>query len=487
MIERGSSEAPLHDEGRDKAEDDRAAHQVAWDGPDDPQSPRNFSRRKKIWITFQLGMLAEAASMGSSILSPAIPIVSEYLGVSEEVGILSTSLYILGFAVGPLMWAPISELFGRRMSILPAVFCLGVFSIGTAVSRNAQSIFLTRFFAGVFGAAPVSNVSAALGDIWSQKYRGIAVTFYAAAVVGGPTLGPIIGAALTLKSWRWSEYVEAIWVFSNVALNIFALPETYEPVLLANKAKRLRKEGDEKAWHPHEDHSLSAKEIVTKHFARPINMLITEPIVTCIAFYASFVYALLYLTLEVFPIVFQENRGYSILVGSLPFLGLFIGVLAAVGINLGNQGYYQRSLAKADTNAVPEARLPPMMIGAILFPIGLFWFGWTAAPHYSWVLPTIAAAFIGAGFNSIFQQCINVLVDSYGARYAASAVSANTFLRSLLAAGFPMFARPMFQNLGVGPAMSILGGIAALAIPIPFVFKVYGKRLRAKSKFELTA
>lgn len=83
--------------------------------------------------------------------------------------------------------------------MLPAMFCLGVFSIGTAVSKNAQSIFITRFFAGLFGSAPVSNVSAALGDIYEPKARGIAVTFYAVAVVGGPLFGPIIGSALVVN------------------------------------------------------------------------------------------------------------------------------------------------------------------------------------------------------------------------------------------------------------------------------------------------
>ena len=73
--------------------------------------------------------------------------------------------------------------------MLPAMFCLGLFSIGTAVSKNGQSIFITRFFGGIFGSAPVANVSAALGDLWSPKARGTAVVFYAVAVVGGPTLG----------------------------------------------------------------------------------------------------------------------------------------------------------------------------------------------------------------------------------------------------------------------------------------------------------
>ena len=98
------------------------------------------------------------------------------------------------------------------------------------------------------------------------------------------------------------------------------------------------------------------------------------------------------------------------------------------------------------------------------------------------MVPVIATVFIGAGFNIIFQQCINFLVDTY-AMYAASAVAANTILRSFLAAGFPLVAKPMFHNLGVGPAMSILGGIAVLAIPVPFIFMKYGLTLRRLSKF----
>jgi hypothetical protein len=94
----------------------------------------------------------------------------------------------------------------------------------------------------------------------------------------------------------------------------------------------------------------------------------------------------------------------------------------------------------------------------------------------------VAAVFIGAGFNIIFQQCINFLVDTYQL-YAASAVSGNTFLRSFLAAGFPLVASPMFHNLGVGPAVSILGGVAVIAIPVPFIFMKYGLALRRKSRF----
>ena len=174
---------------KEKETDEKKAYLVEWES-DDKANPRNWSTPYKSWITFQLGMLALAASLGSSIISPAEEDIMAYTHISSEVAVLPVSFYILGFAFGPLLWGPVSEIWGRKWSMEPAMFCLGLFSIGTATSTSAASIFVTRFFGGVFGSAPVSNVSAALGDIWEPRARGIAVTFYALAVVGGPTLGP---------------------------------------------------------------------------------------------------------------------------------------------------------------------------------------------------------------------------------------------------------------------------------------------------------
>lgn len=120
-------------------------------------------------------------------------------------------------------------------------------------------------------------------------------------------------------------------------------------------------------------------------------MFFTEPMVACIALYASFVYGLLFLTLEVFPIVFYDQRRWGLVISTLPFLGLFVGVLLAMLVNLASQPRYARAVEKSGGIAVPEARLPPMIIGGVFFSAGLFWFGWTAAPRYSWALPVVAA------------------------------------------------------------------------------------------------
>jgi MFS family permease len=361
---------------------------------------------------------------------------------------------------------------------------LALWSVGTGLSKNAASVFITRFFSGVFGSAPVSNVNAALGDFFSRETRGIPVSLYAIAVVGGPTLGPVIGAGITVDlGWRWTQYIGAIWVAAVTLVSAFLLPEVYGPFLLGKKAQRLRKEtGNDKWWHPHERIEVDVQSIITKQLSRPLVMLTTEPMVTCICFYASFVFSILYLTLEAFPIVFTDLRGWSMISSSLTFLGSFTGIVLALVINLGNQPLYKRRSKAAGGRAVPEARCPPMAVGGILMVIGLFLLGWTATPNYHWVWPVIATGFIGAGFNTTFQQCLNFLVDTYGV-YAASATSANTFLRSLFAAGLPLAARSMFLDLGVGPACSILGGIAAIMLPVPFLFMRYGVQLRQMSKF----
>jgi MFS family permease len=321
--------------------------------------------------------------------------------------------------------------------------------------------------------------------MWSRETRGTAISLYAVAVNGGPALGPIIGAAVMLNprlSWRWTEYIQAIWASVIFTMTFFFLPELYPLVLLKRKAQQLRKEtNNPRYYHPHEHLKLDIRSILSKQLSRPLRMLFTEPIVTCIAFYASFVYGVMYLALEVFPIAFQEIRGWNPIIGSLPFLALLIGVVSSVGLNIWNQYRYTRISRAADGKSVPEARLPPMAFGAVFFVVGVFWFAWTAEPPHHWILPCLAAVFIGVGFNCIFQQCLNFLIDMYSI-YAASSTAAVTLLRSLMAAGLPLAAKPMIRVLGIGPALSIVGAVAAALLPVPFLFMKYGPALRKLSK-----
>lgn len=123
-----------------------------------------------------------------------------------------------------------------------------------------------------------------------------------------------------------------------------------------------------------------------------------------------------------------------------------------------------------------------MMLGSVVFASSLFIFGWTSDPSIFWFAPVLGLFFMGFGFFTIFQAALNYLIDTF-TKHAASAVAANTFLRSIFAAVFPLFVNPMFHKLGVPWASSILGFIAVILIPIPFLFYVYGPRIRMRGKF----
>lgn len=206
------------------------------------------------------------------------------------------------------------------------------------------------------------------------------------------------------------------------------------------------------------------------------------PICFFVALYAAFCYGILYMQLGGIPIIFHENRGWNPIVATMPFLCFLMGSLIGGLINVYNQILYNKAYRAAGNRAIPEERLPPMMLGSVLFSGGQFLMGWTASPAIHWICPCIGLVLIGIGFSTIFQSALNYLVDTF-TQYAASAVAANTFLRSCFAGGFPLAVVPLYHNIGVGPGCSITGGFAALLIPVPFILYVFGKQIRSKSKW----
>ncbi|KUL86434.1 hypothetical protein ZTR_08168 [Talaromyces verruculosus] len=368
---------------------------VDFDGPDDPYRPLNWPMRKKL-ITTALYSLTTMGSTWASTIN----------------------------AFGPLLFAPVSEAYGRKISVLIPYFMCAMFSFGTATAKDTQTILITRFFAGVGGSAPLCNTGGVLADIWPPQHRGAALLTYGIAVVAGPLLAPILTGILLLVI---------------LAADVFYIEESYPPILLSRKANELRKLTGNWALHSkHQENDQSFKFWVRTYLLVPMDMLI-DPICFLINLYASFVYAIIYLTIAVYPIEFQKVRGWNSVVGSLPFLGILIGVLFGAIILIWSQTFYVKRLIANNNKPVPEARLVSMMIGSFFFAGGLFIIGWTSDPSIPWIAFCIGGACIGFGFFTIFQSAVSYLVDTY-LMLAASALAANMLMRSVLAGAFPLFA-----------------------------------------------
>lgn len=469
---------------------EREAYVVEFDGPDDPLHAQNWPMRKKILTAVMLGYTTLIAAFASSIFSTATETIAGIYHVSDEVGLLGLSFYVLGFALGPTFWAPLSELRGRRLPIVLAMFGFSIFQVAVASAKDLQTILICRFFGGLFGASPLAVVAAVFSDMFDNRTRGMAITVFSMMVFSGPLLAPFIGGFIieSYLGWRWTEWLCAIMGFVAFILDILFLEETYPPVILISKASELRRRT--KNWGIHakqEEIEVDFRELLSKNFTRPMRLLVTEPIVLLLSIYMAFIYGLLYLFLTAYPIVFQEIHGFSPGIGGLPYFGMILGEILAATYILLTQPSYNRKLKANNGVSIPEWRLPPVIYGGVSFAIGLFWFGWTGyTKNIHWIAPTLSGLCTGFGLMAIFLQSLNYLVDAY-LMFAASAIAANTFLRSLAGAGFPLFSQYMFAALHVNWAGTLLGCVATVLVPIPVVFYFYGAKIRQRSAFAPTA
>jgi MFS family permease len=131
----------------------------------------------------------------------------------------------------------------------------------------------------------------------------------------------------------------------------------------------------------------------------------------------------------------------------------------------------------------PEYRLPPMIVAGAFIPIGLFIYGWTAEYQVFWFWPIFGTGILGLGLLGIFMCIQTYLIDAYTI-HAASAVAANTILRSLAGALLPLAGPPLYQNLGLGWGNSLLGFISVAMLPVPWLFAKYGESIRKNPRFQ---
>lgn len=277
---------------------------------------------------------------------------------------------------GPIIWGPFSELYGRKTPLFIGYVIFAIFQVPVAVAQNLQTIFICRFFGGVFASAPLAIVGGALADFFDPINRGVALCLFGASTFIGPTLGPIIGGFITMSylGWRWTQWITLIMAALFGTIGFIVIPETFAPVLLQRKAKKLRYQTKNWAIHaPADEKEVNLKEIADQYLLKPFKMLLLEPILVLITVYISLIYGIIYGFFEVFPVSFQEERGYNLGVGSLPFLAVLVGVVIGCLLTIWITKTRTKHVMEKVGHPVPEERLIPMIVGGALLPIGLFW------------------------------------------------------------------------------------------------------------------
>ncbi|KAI0531708.1 MFS multidrug transporter [Xylaria digitata] len=459
------------------------AEKSVWRAVDDPQRPLYWPRVRKWTATMILSAFSFLQPLTETMLAPAEEQISHDIHITEAYQwLLVNSLILVGVGLSPLLLAPLSEVYGRKPVLVIASTIFVIWNAACGASNTLGQILAFRLLSG-FGASVADALAGGLmSDLWGAEERGRAFAFYMAAPLLGPALGPILGAYISEgTNWRWIFWITSIASVVVIAIAIIFLHETYEPRI--EQLRRLADKSSSKSTISSQRPKVFL-ELMRTNLQRPFRMLGTQVIIQLLAAYMALLYGTMFLFLFMYPLLWTEQYGESVSIGSLNYISFALGLILGVNIAGHLNDYIYRRL-KARNNGVgrPEFRVPPMIIGTALVPIGLIWWGWTGEAKLHWILPNIGSFILGTGVY-VCSGCVSVYtIDTYH-RYAASAVSTNLVARSLAAAFFPLFAPYLFNALGFGLGATVLAGaFAILGTIVVLILWFFGENLRARSTY----
>ncbi|RAK72726.1 putative MFS multidrug transporter [Aspergillus fijiensis CBS 313.89] len=471
--------------------------------PDPPNlekyiSPFLWPKWRKSMMTWIACAVTALAGYSAGEVSPASSVLTAEWGVSAVVYNLTITVFCIGFALAPMVLAPFSEINGRR----PIFVASGILFTASLLACGGTHIFggllVARILQGIGASTFSTMVGGVISDIYHAEDRNTPMALFSGAALFGTGLAPLISSAIVHHTtWRWVYYSHAIVAAFFVVVIFCFFKETRGSVLLSRKAQAINRyyEQLEAAGHfgvmleegkvrrirwrvKSDEERVSLVKMIGVSVYRPFHMLVSEPVVFFFSLWVSFSWAVLYLQFGSIPLVFRTNHGFNIEQTGAVFTSMCVGALLITVISI-----YQDKIAHHYNllPRTPEARLYFVCVEAVLMPIGLFWFGWTSYSSIAWISPTMAIGCATMGIFAVYLAVFNYLADTYH-RFASSAIAAQSCCRNLLGGVFPLVTNALFTNVGYPGASSLLGGIGAVLVIVPWVLVFYGPKIRAKSK-----
>jgi len=457
--------------------------------------------------------LCSAYSAGAYFLPSAA--LEKKWGLSPVAFSTGVTTWAVGFALSPMILAPFSELNGRKPVFTGSGVLFIVALLGCALTDSFAGMLVARFFVGAGASTFATMVGGVISDIYHSEVRNTPMALYSGAALAGTGLGPMVSGFIAEHlPWRWVFYMQVIVFGVVVVIVIVFFKETRGSVLLSRKAKVLNtyleklekagvlpspseiclpQRGAENEHLPEsaqpmrkrlrykvaaDENRSSVGKLIYLSLTIPIHLLLTEPVVFFFSLWVAFVWGVLYMSFDDIPLVFAA-RGFNTEQIGAVYASIAIGSVLGATLSI-----YQEKVAKRywkHLTTTPEGRLYFACVESALFPLGLFWFGWTSFSSIPWIVPVLALGCAQVGIFSIYLAVFNYLADVYH-RYASSALAAQSFCRNIFAAIFPLFTEAMFKRLGTPGALSLLGGVSVLLTVVPWVLVFFGPRIRARSR-----
>ncbi|KAH7924150.1 MFS general substrate transporter [Leucogyrophana mollusca] len=447
----------------------------------DGRDPANFSRFRKWVITITACAFTGIVGSASDSYAMGYQSMMQDLNATEFQATVGLSLYALGFGIVPLFTSSFSEEFGRTPLYIVSSFCFMLTEMMIALAPNIQTVLVARALGGAFGSTGATLVGGSVADIWQPYERGLPMSLFALVAVASTGLGPVIAGWIEADSrlgWRWIQWVHVIFTGAYFISVLLFMKETRSSIILSRMARKLRRDtGDERYRAKAEIEKQSLWTMMKISSTRPIWMLITEPTVQSFSVWIGFTWGVVFCLVESISPEFESLYGFDVGETGTIFvtlmLGSFIGFIANT--------YWQEAMyRKHYARKAQEARLYLPCVAALLLPIGMFIYSWTASPNVHWIAPMVGLTVFMSGAFIIYMVVFLYLADCYGP-YASSALAGQSLCRNLSSFTFPLFTDQMFSRLTYKWATTLFALLAVGLVPIPYVLFFFGAKIRQRS------
>lgn len=449
--------------------------------------------------------------MSASMIAGALGQISLDLGADKTTMQIVFSIFILGLGFAPFPIAALSETYGRKPVWLVCSVCYIFWNAMCPVGKSLPVMVVGRFFSGSgasvgvtvcrvftspslqsflvhgsFLTDPSFSLSQLTGpimaDMYRKEHRGKSLAIATFVPYLGPALGPVIGGLISQKlTWPWLFWILSIFDAIITLTTLLLVPETYTPVLLRRKTSARVDTNLELSSNPLEK-SLRQDfyRRLSTNLLRPLKLLVHRPIIQVISLIMALNFGVYCLLLSTFASLWIDKYGQSELIASLHYIAISIGTTIATQAGGRSMDYIFRKLKaqSKDGSTPPEFRVPFIVPGVIMIPIGLFWYGWAAETGMHWAMVDCGVSIFVCGSFVLAQGMLAYLLDEF--QHAASASAASRLLMYNLGFAFPIFAPEMYSRLGYGWGNSVLGFVfIGLGVPVPLLLWRWGAKLRS--------
>lgn len=429
--------------------------------------------------------LADRSSVFATMtIVPAAPqVLEDFHSHSAAERTLLVTIWELGEGVGPFLFAPLSERFGRlpvfHIGNTLALCCVVV----SALSVNMSMLIAFRFLCGC-SLAILTLGPTIVGDMFQLEERGIAMASAMGFQLIGEFVSPLCGSYIAQGlGWRWSVWLAAIVLGAFSLLLLVTLRETYAVKILDRKAARLNIQHGSRQYQSKHHAHINAANLVSG-VAKPILILFRSPIILLISVYTAVTYALASLIFATLTEVMELSYPSSFSRGSvgLTFLSLAIGnLLAALFYGFTSDSYMKYRRTIEGEMCKPEARLVHLLPAAVLLPVGFLLYGWTTDFRIQYIVPLIGTCAIGFSMVLSILPTETYLVDVYDI-HSASAIAAGVILRATLGAVLPLIGPALYSGIGYGWGNSVLALIGGIFVPLLVLLFRCGNWFRSKER-----